>query len=83
MSDYAQVSNEPSTFRKFMNPESRAINGLLGSTGDEKFKSYLNPLFSYSQDDNVGTMERWSDPLWTTVDRNIGKRHFGYLNPVI
>ena len=49
MSDYAQVSNEPSTFRKFMNPESRAINGLLGSTGDEKFKSYLNPLFSYSQ----------------------------------
>ncbi len=27
-------------------------------------------------------MERWSDPLFTTIDRNVGKRHFGYLNPV-
>lgn len=82
MSDYAQIRPEPSTFRKVMNPESRAINGLLGSTGDDKFQSYLNPLFSYSQNEEVGTMERWSDPLFTTIDRNVGKRHFGYLNPV-
>ncbi len=83
MSDYyTQVQVELSNFRKFMNPESRAINGLLGSTGDAKFKSYLNPLFSYSNDDNVGTMEKWTDPLWTTVDRNSENRHFGYLNPV-
>lgn len=83
MSDYyAGMRVEgPSNFKKFMNPEASLINGVLGGSGDEKFKSYLNPLFSYSNDESVRTLEKWSDPLFTTYDRN-SKKHLGYLNPI-
>lgn len=71
----------PSTFKKIMNPESIAVNWLSGGKGDDNFKSYLNPLFSYSKEKNVTAAERWIDPLGTTVNANGRTSHY-YLNPI-
>ena len=96
--DLANMSNEelgnmfenptPSSFDAIMNPESWLLNKIAGCDSDNAdgyFKSYLNPLTSYSKDPRVGTIEKWSDPLMTTLDANIGngdKKHFAYLNPI-
>ncbi len=76
------VNSDPSTFRKVMNPESYAINSLFDAEGDEAFKSYLNPLCPYSQDENGQKITNWTDPLMKTIDANIGGTHFQNLNPI-
>ncbi len=71
----------PSTFKKIMNPDAIAVNWLSGGKGDDNFKSYLNPLFSYSDEKNVTKTEKWIDPLATTVNANSKTSHY-YLNPI-
>ena len=73
--------SQPSTLKKVANPESWAINKILGSDGDEVFKSYLNPLCPYSEDENPVTT--WLDPMMKTIDANLdGEDHFMNLNPI-
>ena len=75
-------NSDPTLAQKILNPESYLINKVLGSDGDEKFKSYLNPLCSYSVDPNDNFDTTFFDPLMKTVDANIGGTHFLNLNPV-
>ena len=71
--------NKPGTLQKVMNPSDAIIDKASGG----KYKSYLNPLFTYSEDEgNKGST--WCDPLMKTLDANINgeETHFQKLNPI-
>ncbi len=91
MSDYSTAvssatsaqTTTTSGFRGFMNPESALINSVF----DGKFKSYLNPLCTYTKNPNEDVWDKvatWVDPGMKTIDANIKgeKDHFTNLNPI-
>ena len=71
--------------RKWLNPDSWLVNNCWkNNPNDNKFQSYLNPLFSYTQpgDQEIAT-QKWIDPLLTTLDANCGNgTNFKRLNSV-
>ncbi len=70
---------------KWLNPDSWIVNNCWkNNPNDNKFQSYLNPLYSYTKpgDQEMAT-QKWIDPLLTTLDANWGNgTNFKRLNSV-